>query len=165
MSRKTVLLPWEKYQHLSKQNHHQPMKTTLTSIQEEEAEDDELNGDMVIESVPKNVRTRARALLGHIKNDGRLTWNQRGEISYGGQTIPGSHITDLVKDSQYKYKHFKPVGHDLFYQALRDMNIPRGLIGHHQRMEAKKRAITKTPPGIRDPPPKKKKKPVKWLKF
>ena len=74
-------------------------------------------------------------LYSHIKNDGKLSWNKKGEIGHVGEVVPGTHITDLFKDSQYKYKHFNPAGYGVFYKALKEMTIPRGLIGHWQRME------------------------------
>ena len=108
MNRKSVLLPWEKYQRLLKRKHLPvSFKTNLSTIEETNPEDDDaLRVDTVVEAVPKNVRNRVHALLSHITNDGRLTWNRQGEIRYAGQLVSGSHITDLVKDSQYKYKHF-----------------------------------------------------------
>ena len=164
MNQKSILVPWDKYQRLIKQTSPKKdvtVETPLTTIKEEEPVDDALSVDMVVEAVPKNVRNRVRALLSHITNNGRLTWNKQGEIHYEGQNIPGSHITDLVKDSQYKYKHFHPVGHDVFYRALKDMNIPTGLLGHQEKLQPKK-----TPPGIRAPQTRPKEKlPIKWLKF
>ena len=55
----------------------------------------------------------------------RMMEDMEATICYGGQIMPGSHIADLVKDPQYKYKHFKPIGHELFYKALGDMHIPQ----------------------------------------
>ena len=163
---KSVLVPWEKYQRLIKQipsNKDPTTKMHPPMVQEEPEDDDALSVDRVIEAVPKNVQNRVCALLSHVTNDGRLTWNRQGEICYEGQTIPGSHITDLVKDSQYKYKHFNPTGYHIFYTALKDMNIPKGLIGHRERVDISQ--AKKTPPGITEPQAKKKKAPIKWLKF
>lgn len=118
----------------------------------EENQHEALSDDVILEAMPKNYKTRARALLGHIKNDGGLTWNERGEISYKGSQVKGSHITDLVKDAMRAYSNFTPVGKDMFYRALADMNIPRGLINRQEgvlEMETYKRRREKGPPGRR----------------
>ena len=120
----------------------------------EEAEEG-MSEEVVLEAMPKNYKTKARALLGHIKNDGGLTWNNRGEIIYKGTKVAGSHITDLVKDAMRAYSNFTPVGKDVFYRALTDMNIPRGLINRQEgllEMESYKRQKT-GPPGIRQKKP------------
>ena len=175
---KSILMPWEKYQRLMKQMGSQtehPSSTTTTPLAIEEAPNDTLSVDTVLQAIPKNARQRARALLSHIVDDGRLTWNRKGEISYLGQLVPGSHITDLVKDSQYHYKHFNPIGYELFYNALKDMNMPQGLIGHRERLKIipSEQSLQETsgqspsPPGIRVYRDSQKKKrnthPIKWL--
>ena len=110
-----------------------------------------LSDDVILQAMAKNHKTKAKALLGHIRNDGGLTWNQKGEITYRGGKVTGSHITDLVKDAMRPYSNFTPVGKDVFYKALSDMNIPRGLVNHQQGvldMEVYKRRKA-GPPGIR----------------
>jgi len=130
---------------------YQPTPTHApTPTQEHTMMTDSLDVEVILSAIPKNYRTRARALINHISADGqhRLQWNGRGELVYHGKVIPGSHITDLLKNSQRQYKHFQPVGQQEFRAGLKELNIPSGL------METRP-----GPPGIRLSP----KKPIQWL--
>ena len=72
---KSVLVPWEKYQHLIKQpptHKDSTAKMTLCMVEEEKEPEEALSVDTVIEAVPKNVQNRVCGLLSHITNDGRL---------------------------------------------------------------------------------------------
>lgn len=93
-------------------------------------EENGLDVDIILSAIPKNFRTRAKALLNHIAADPqqRLRWNQQGELIYHGKLIPGSHITDLLKNSQRQYRHSSPVGLKEFQDGLKELNIPIGLV-------------------------------------
>lgn len=112
--KKMVLVPAEKYE---------PSSTV-------ERKENGLDVDIILSAIPKNFRTRARALLKHISADPeqRLQWNAQGELVYHGNVIPGSHITDLLKNSQRQYRHSMPVGLQDFQDGLKELNIPIGLI-------------------------------------
>jgi hypothetical protein len=129
-------------------------------------------------ALPKPYRQRGRALLQHIQQDPehRLSWDEKGHLIYKGQTIPHSHISDLLKDSQYLYKRLDPVGKEEFYNVLKEMNVPKGLIGNHQRLEDMEGRLLsgiaeqRRPPGIPVQQKKKssskskgKKKTFKWI--
>ena len=81
-----------------------------------------MDTEVILSAIPKNYRTRAQALLNHITADPqhRFRWNQQGELIYRGQVIPGSHITDLLKNSQ---RHSQPVGLQEFQDGLKELNI------------------------------------------
>ena len=100
-----------------------------------------LDAEVILSAIAKNYRNRARALMNHITADPqqRLQWNDRGELIYHGKVIPGSHITDLLKNSQIQYRHSQPVGYKLFRDGLKELNIPVGLLTHARP----------GPPGIR----------------
>lgn len=89
-----------------------------------------LDVEVILSAIPKNFRTRARALMNHIVADPqqRIHWNAQGELIYHGEVIPGSHITDLLKNSQRQYKHSMPVGQEEFQDGLKELNIPIGLV-------------------------------------
>ena len=143
---KMMLVPVARYKRL------QQRLQTGEGVEEEVEEGEEgLSDDVILQAMAKNHKTKARALLGHIRNDGGLTWNQKGEIVYGGVKVAGSHITDLVKDTMRPYSNFTPMGREVFYRALADMNIPRGLInrqGGVLDVEVYKRRKA-GPPGMR----------------
>lgn len=88
-----------------------------------------LDEEIILSAIPKNYKTRVQALLNHMTADPqhRLQWNKKGELIYHGQVIPGSHITDLLKNSQRQYKH-APVGLQEFQDGLKEINIPIGLL-------------------------------------
>ena len=114
MANKVILIPAAKY--------HQLEEPSVTP-------NDELNSDVILSALPKKLRNRAESLLTHILADPqqRLKWNARGEIIYNGQTVEGSHITDLLKSMQGSYRHLSPTGQHVFTQALIDMNVPKSL--------------------------------------
>lgn len=131
--KKMVLLPVERYQPQSS----------------DQREENGLDVDIILSAIPKNFRTRARALLNHITADPeqRLRWNGQGELIYHGKVIPGSHITDLLKNSQRQYKHSMPMGLEEFQDGLRELNIPIGLMEKRpgppgERLEPQKKWLT-----------------------
>jgi len=102
----------------------------LATPSPEDGKDYRLDTEVILSAIPKNYKTRAQALLNHITADPqhRLRWNQQGELIYRGQVIPGSHITDLLKNSQRQYRHSQPVGVREFQDGLKELNIPVGLM-------------------------------------
>ena len=123
MAHKMMLVPVEKYQEGSS-------PTTTTANSQEKIPRTKLDVEVILSAIPKNYRNRARALLNHITADPqqRLQWNDQGELIYHDNVIHGSHITDLVKNSQRQYKHSQPVGLTEFQDGLRQLNIPIGLL-------------------------------------
>ena len=130
MAHKMMLVPVETGQ----ATHYQ------TAPKPEEITRNKLDAEVILSAIPKNFRNRARALLNHITADPqrRLQWNDRGELVYHGEVVNGSHITDLLKNSQRQYKHSQPMGQQQFQNGLKELNIPTGL------METKP-----GPPGVR----------------
>lgn len=131
---KHILIPMDKYKRLLAQ---QQERGTSSMEKPDFMSDNPMDIDLILSVLPKPSRQRGAALIKHIQNDPdqRLTWNQKGQVIYKGQLIQGSHIADLLKDSQYLYKRLQPQGKAEFYQALREMNVPQGLIGNRQRWE------------------------------
>jgi hypothetical protein len=127
-----------------------------------------LSMDLVLTAIPRQYQRKVKAILLHIVDDPRRTlgWNDRGELQYRGDTIPDSHVVDLLKDSQYEYKGSTPRGISEFYGGLREMNIPKSLIGNEKR----RRELLEDhlPPGIPAKVDKKKvtrstNKKTKWV--
>ena len=112
MARKMILVPIEKYE---------------GGFQNTETE--ALDTHVILSAIPKNYKRRAEALLNHITADPqhRLQWNSQGELIYHGKTIHGSHITDLIKNSQRPYRK-QPAGEEEFQRGLQELNIPIGLV-------------------------------------
>ena len=114
MARQMVLVPMEEYQ----VDHGQKSENAAA-----------LDRQVILSAIPKNYRNRATSLLNHIDADPqqRLQWNGRGELIYKSRTIHGSHITDLIKNSQRPYVQ-QPVGEEEFRKGLKELNIPVGLL-------------------------------------
>ena len=116
----------------------------------------------VLSAVPVSYRNKARTLLDCIIKSSQLTWNDRGEIVLGDDTVHGSHIIDLLKYTLHPYKHFTPVGVEQFNDTLRSINVPRSLINQSGR------GALLPPPGLPDKKPTIKtrnKSPWAWHKM
>ncbi|OOZ11691.1 hypothetical protein BOW27_12040, partial [Solemya velum gill symbiont] len=110
---------------------------------------------------------KVKAILIHVLNDPKhtLLWNSRGELLYEGKEIEGSNIVDLLKDSQREYGHGSPNGLTEFYRGLKEINIPRSLIGNAQRLNTYLDGHMGLPPGIPQRVVTKVGKKRKWIKL
>ena len=197
---KLVLIPEEKYNSLQTTRKQEELPLTVT--EENSPEDIEhtykpeaeghsqpmasgtlpkLDTEVIISAVPKPWKNKARSIIQHIQAYPTpvLTWDDKGVVFIHGIPLPGSHISDLVKDSVKPYKIYTPRGDREYYQALREMNVPLGLIGNGKQQQvlqqaevtirghqepAKRKATTRLapPPGI---PVKRRRKTLHWMTF
>ena len=95
----------------------------------------EIAAQEIVKSLPQKFRNKGAALMERINKSNALNYNKRGELIYKGQTIPGSHISDLVNDAIRRRKNFNPTGWQVFARALQELNFPKDLIGHKQRVD------------------------------
>jgi hypothetical protein len=63
-----------------------------------------------VESVPKTMKAKAQLLLKKMKSSLDISWNEKGELKYKGETVQGSNVVDLVNDVLRKRKYFNPQG-------------------------------------------------------
>ena len=89
--------------------------------------------DQILQSVPKTMQRKAELLLGMIKNNNNLTWDEQGVVSYKGKRIHGSNIIDLINDTIRQRKGVEPKGWETFSKALHESNIPQEVIGNPSR--------------------------------
>ena len=89
--------------------------------------------DQILQSVPKTMQRKAELLLGMIKNNNNLTWDEQGVVSYKGKRIHGSNIIDLINDAIRQRKGVEPRGWKTFSKALHESNIPQEVIGNSSR--------------------------------
>ncbi|CAH1802980.1 unnamed protein product [Owenia fusiformis] len=175
MYRKSVIIPWERYQRLlrpdsSYKGDHETMyggaagndsgKSELITNMDtkiNEPKDQKLLEDAIVSTLPEKWKSKGRSLLDFIQraNSTVLTWNQAGEVNVNGETIQNSHISDLVKEVIYPFTDFSPVGLEQFKIALRKINVPRSLLKKSFRSESTDMSADKhpkrslmTPPGI-----------------
>ena len=111
--------------------------------EEEEEETDSLSVEMIVRGIPKTMKSRAEALLAHLKERGDvITWDDMGQVLLDGVLIPKSNISDLVSDAMRSRKHFNPVGVREFYNVLNKINVPKDLVRNEKRwVEAEKKNV------------------------
>ena len=116
--------------------------------EEEEPQEDSLSVEMIVRGIPKTMKTRAEALLAHLKERGDvITWDDMGQVLLDGVLIPKSNISDLVSDAMRSRKHFNPVGVREFYNVLNKINVPKDLVRNERRWdEAEKKKVDEKPP-------------------
>ena len=110
---------------------------------ENEEETDSLSVEMIVRGIPKTMKSRAEALLAHLKERGDvITWDDMGQVLLDGVLIPKSNISDLVSDAMRSRKHFNPVGVREFYNVLNKINVPKDLVRNEKRwVEAEKKNV------------------------
>ena len=102
----------------------------------EEEETDSLSVEMIVRGIPKTMKSRAEALLAHLKERGDvITWDDMGQVLVDGVLIPKSNISDLVSDAMRSRKHFNPVGVREFYNVLNKINVPKDLVRNERRWD------------------------------
>jgi hypothetical protein len=91
----------------------------------------------ILESVPKayqkTMKAKAQLLLKKMKSSPYISWNEKGDLKYKGETVQGSNVVNLVNDVLRKRKYFNPQGWETFGEALREANVPQDLIGHDEK--------------------------------
>ena len=94
----------------------------------------------ILESVPKTMKAKVQLMLKKMKRSPDISWNEKEELKYKGETVQESNVVELVNDVLSKRKYFNPQGWETFGEALREANVPQYLIGHEDRW----RYITQT---------------------
>ena len=118
----------------------------------EEMQEDSLSVEMIVRGIPKTMKTRAEALLAHLKErEDVIPWDDMGQVLLNGVLIPKSNISDLVSDAMRSRKHFNPVGVREFYNVLNKINVPKDLVRNERRWseaEKKKVSFDENPPPL-----------------
>ena len=86
----------------------------------------------ILRSLPKvqYLRSKAINILERIKKDPNMTWNEKGEFVYRGETISRSNMIDLVNAMIRSRKSIKAHGWQQFARALQNINIPQEYINN-----------------------------------
>ena len=134
-----VLIPEERllrYEERDKQRTDHRDDIMYGDGEKEEEETDSLSVEMIVRGIPKTMKSRAEALLAHLKERGDvITWDDMGQVLLDGVLIPKSNISDLVSDSMRSRKHFNPVGVREFYNVLNKINVPKDLVRNEKRWD------------------------------
>ena len=135
--KRMVLIPEERllrYEERDKQRGEQDIM--YGGREKEEEETDSLSVEMIVRGIPKTMKSRAEALLAHLKERGDvITWDDMGQVLVDGVLIPKSNISDLVSDAMRSRKHFNPVGVREFYNVLSKVNVPKDLVRNERRWD------------------------------
>ena len=105
-----------------------------------------LKPEVIIAQLPKRNKSKARSLLNFLEQNKTLDWNQRGELLIDSESVPFSHITDLLHDALNNTK-YKPVGYEQFYSNLG--HVPLSLITNPARKQIVGGSVL-PPPGVPD---------------
>ena len=135
--KRMVLIPEERllrYEERDKQRGEQDIM--YGGGEKEDKETDSLSVEMIVRGIPKTMKSRAEALLAHLKERGDvITWDDMGQVLVDGVLIPKSNISDLVSDAMRSRKHFNPVGVREFYNVLSKINVPKDLVRNEKRWD------------------------------
>ena len=150
-----VLIPEERLLRYEERDKQKPEIMYGGGEEEEEPQEDALSVEMIVRGIPKTMKTRAEALLAHLKERGDvITWDDMGQVLLDGVLIPKSNISDLVSDAMRSRKHFNPVGVREFYNVLNKINVPKDLVRNEKRWdETEKKKVDEKP------------KELKWITY
>ena len=142
-----VLIPEERLLRYEERDKQKPEIMYGGGEEEEEPQEDALSVEMIVRGIPKTMKTRAEALLAHLKERGDvITWDDMGQVLVDGVLIPKSNISDLVSDAMRSRKHFNPVGVRDFYNVLNKINVPKDLVRNERRWdETEKKKVDEKP--------------------
>ena len=142
-----VLIPEERLLRYEERDKQRPEIMYGGGEEEEEPQEDALSVEMIVRGIPKTMKTRAEALLAHLKERGDvITWDDMGQVLVDGVLIPKSNISDLVSDAMRSRKHFNPVGVQQFYNVLNKINVPKDLVRNERRWDdSEKKKVDEKP--------------------
>ena len=153
--KRMVLIPEERLLRYEERDKQRPENGMMYGGGEEEQQEDSLSVEMIVRGIPKTMKTRAEALLAHLKERGDvITWDDMGQVLLDGVLIPKSNISDLVSDAMRSRKHFNPVGVREFYNVLNKINVAKDLVRNERRWdETEKKKVDEKP------------KELKWITY
>ena len=144
--KRMVLIPEERLLRYEERDKQRGEQDIMYGGGEKEEEEDSLSVEMIVRGIPKTMKSRAEALLAHLKErEDVITWDDMGQVLVDGVLIPKSNISDLVSDAMRSRKNFNPIGVHEFYNVLNKINVPKDLVRNERRWdEAGKNVDEKT---------------------
>ena len=86
----------------------------------------QINENMIIQTIPKKFRSKAKMILEYIKDN--ISWTDKVEMVIRGEIYPETHIADLVRFSMREYGKYPPKDYEIFQDFPKELNAPKGLI-------------------------------------
>ena len=82
-------------------------------------------GQTIISSIPVSLQSKAQRIVEAPKTrTDVITWNKDWQLMYNGNAVPGTNVIDLVDDLVRAKKNFNPAGVPIFFQSLKEINLP-----------------------------------------
>ena len=88
---------------------------------------------MIIQTIPKKFRSKAKIILEYIKDS--ISWTDKGEMVIRGEIYPETHIAVGYSVGEYsvrysvgEYGKYPPKDYEIFQDFLKELNAPKGLI-------------------------------------
>lgn len=107
--------------------------------------------EIPLDSVPKQYKTKANALLNYMKSDKDVEWDDQARLILKGKVIPTSNIVDLIHDGlRMRKKAKRPVGWKELSRHFAGKNIPTELIGNEE-WKTPPASPVKVTPSVRRP--------------
>jgi hypothetical protein len=106
----------------------------------------------ILSGLAKPYINRGKLLLNHLEKIPDLQWNEKDEVEYQGQRVPGTNIVDLIHAFVKPTAKAEPTWWREFATALKDSNVPQTAIGNQ-------RLFTSEPDFADSPNPLKRKLP------
>jgi Uma2 family endonuclease len=69
------------------------------------------------------MKAKVQLLLKKVKRSPDISWNEKEELKYKGETVQESNVVELVNDVLSKRKYFNPQEWETFGEALREANV------------------------------------------
>ncbi|CAH1240718.1 Hypp6074 [Branchiostoma lanceolatum] len=90
----------------------------------------------ILGAFPKTMKSRARQILDTIKDKGGdvIGYDDQGQLLFNKQVVPGSNVSDLIRDTLQRRKGFNPIGWRSFARGLARINAPEAAIRHPTRL-------------------------------
>jgi len=90
--------------------------------------------DAILQKMPKIHKQKTKELIDFLNKSKELQVHDSGEVSINGTILPQSNIVNLVHDIvRDRPKAPGPLGFKTFAMLLRDLNIPKDLVGNPSR--------------------------------
>ena len=84
----------------------------------------------LINELPKKYRGKAFSLFRYIVRNHNISWDNDKVFKYKNKLVPNSNILHLVLHALLRKIKDKPAGMKLFYQGLREANVPEYLVAN-----------------------------------
>ena len=97
----------------------------------------------ILTAIPRQYRSRASRLLDLLGT--KLDWDDKGQlVKHNGDVVKGSHISDLLRDTQVPYKSIVVEGRDYFHKIMDEVHVPNCLRNISTRKDVRQGGSSKT---------------------